>query len=86
MLHVVWTPDRGLGLGSRLCTCAPAYMYTNTDPDYMYHSVLGFQFLPSGNEAADCLHGGCVRSAGLNVAMAEKMTAGEYEAHLYSVL
>ena len=60
------------------------HLSTNTDPDY--HSVLGFQFLPSGNEAADCLHGGCVRSAGLNVAMAEKMTAGEYEAYLYSVL
>jgi len=29
---------------------------------------------------------GCVTTAGLNVSMAEKMTAGEYEAYLYSVL
>ena len=28
----------------------------------------------------------CVTTAGLNVAMAEKMTAGEDEAYLYSVL
>jgi len=48
---------------------------------------LGSNFCsPSGNEAADCLHNGCVASTGLNVAMAEKVTAGEYEAYLYSVL
>ena len=48
---------------------------------------LGSNFCsPSGNEAADGLRNGCVTTTGLNVAMAEKMTAGEYEVYLYSVL
>ena len=95
MQRIVWFPDdlslsRSATYPDEKSSRATPYVHLFTKPKTDHcHSVPGFQFLLAVWEL------GCrwftqwvctSTSTGLNVAMAEKMAAGEYEAYLYSVL